>query len=78
MRDTRFAVFNVIGATAWVGGLFHAGVRLGSQPFVQAHISEIRLGIAAASATPVIHVWLRQRKADRRRPRAGMQQDRKP
>ena len=65
MAYSRFALFNVAGAIAWVVSLVYAGAYLGSQPFVRQHLSWITLGIVIVSVLPVAIAGLRGWRARR-------------
>jgi membrane-associated protein len=54
MRQSRFLLFNVSGALAWVFSLVSAGYFLGSRPFVQKHFSLIIYGIIVVSVMPIL------------------------
>jgi membrane-associated protein len=54
MAHTRFAVFNGIGALAWVSSLLLAGYYFGQAPFIKGHLTLIILTITALSLLPVV------------------------
>jgi len=63
MSYRRFALFNVLGAAAWVASLVYTGAYLGSRPFVRAHLSAITMLIVAVSALPLAAAGLRAIRA---------------
>jgi membrane-associated protein len=54
MAHTRFAVFNGIGALAWVSSLLLAGYYFGQAPLIKGHLTLIILTITALSLLPVV------------------------
>ncbi|MDH5340669.1 MAG: VTT domain-containing protein [Rubrivivax sp.] len=65
MSYSRFAVFNIAGAVAWVSLLVYAGAFLGSRPFVRDNLSAITLGIVALSVLPMVATGARALRAKR-------------
>jgi len=69
MHYRRFAMFNVIGAAAWVAALVYAGAFLGAMPLVRDHLSQFTLLIVGVSVLPfaakAIRAWLRSRRVAR-------------
>lgn len=63
MSYAKFALFNVVGAVAWVASLCLAGYWLGNMPWVKANLSIIIVGIIAVSLVPVAVGWLKHRAA---------------
>ena len=63
MSWTRFTLFNLIGAVAWVFSLCLAGYWLGNMPWVKANLSLIIVGIIAVSLLPVIVGYIRSKAA---------------
>ncbi len=59
MAHGRFALFNAIGALAWVGSLLLAGRLFGNIPFVKGHLTFMILGIVALTLVPVMLATLR-------------------
>lgn len=71
MDYRRFAIYNVIGAVAWVCLFTIGGYLFGNIPFVKEHFSLVILGIIGVSLMPVAIEWWRERKesaADDKRP----------
>lgn len=62
MHYRRFLIYNVIGATAWVGICTAAGYWFGNIPAVQEHFSLIIMGIVLVSVIPVAIAALNKRK----------------
>ncbi|MGA9394131.1 MAG: DedA family protein, partial [Azonexus sp.] len=58
MSYAKFALFNVVGAVAWVASLCLAGYWLGNMPWVKANLSIIIVGIIVVSLVPVAIGWL--------------------
>jgi membrane-associated protein len=54
MAHSRFAMFNGIGALAWVSSLLLAGYYFGQAPFIKGHLTLIILTITALSLLPVV------------------------
>jgi membrane-associated protein len=54
MAHTRFAIFNGVGALAWVSSLLLAGYYFGQAPFIKGHLTLIILTITALSLLPVV------------------------
>lgn len=65
MSYSRFALFNIAGAMAWVALLVYAGAFLGSLPLVQEHLSSITMAIVAVSILPMIVAGVRGLTANR-------------
>ena len=63
MSYAKFALFNVVGAVAWVASLCLAGFWLGNMPWVKANLSIIIVGIIVVSLVPVAIGWLKHRAA---------------
>ncbi|HET7400131.1 MAG TPA: DedA family protein [Usitatibacter sp.] len=61
MTPSRFTMFNLAGAAAWVGLLVYAGFFFGNIPWVKGNLTAIILGIVAVSLLPVVIAWLRAR-----------------
>jgi membrane-associated protein len=62
MSYRRFAMFNVVGAIAWVGLLIYAGAYFGSIPLVRDNLSIVSLSIVIVSAVPVVIAVIRGRR----------------
>ena len=63
MRYRDFAVFNVIGATAWVLSMTLLGYGLGSSiPNLQAHIEKVIVAVVFVSLLPGLVEWYRARR----------------
>lgn len=69
MSYSRFVLFNIAGAIAWVTLLVYAGAFFGSLPLVREHLSSLTMAIVAVSILPVIvagaRVFLGNRSASR-------------
>lgn len=62
MRYRTFALFNVVGALAWVVSMTLLGYYFGQIPFVQRHIEKVILLVIAISVAPVaIQAWRMKR-----------------
>lgn len=53
MNLLRFQLFNIIGATLWVGGLVTLGYFFGNVPIIKEHLSTIALVGVSAAIVPV-------------------------
>jgi membrane-associated protein len=62
MRSHAFAVFNAIGAIAWVVLCMGAGLLFGNVPLVKENFSLVALGIVAVSLLPVAIEYIRRRR----------------
>ena len=63
MRSHAFALFNLIGAAAWVGLCLGAGLLFGNVPIVKENFSLVTIGIVAVSLLPMVVEYLRHRGA---------------
>ncbi len=54
MNYFRFAVYNVVGAIAWVGICVGAGVAFGNIPFVKKNFELVIIGIVIVSVMPMV------------------------
>jgi membrane-associated protein len=63
MTYRRFAMFNVVGAVVWVGGLVWAGALFGRLEFVQKNFHFVTLAIIVISVLPIAVEWWRSRGA---------------
>lgn len=63
MSYARFALFNLLGAAAWVLSLCLAGFWLGNLPWVKANLSLLIVGIIAVSLIPVAIGYFKHRAA---------------
>ena len=61
MSYSRFAVANVAGAIAWVGGCVGAGYAFGQVPVIKENFSLVVLGIVVVSLIPVVVAFFRAR-----------------
>jgi membrane-associated protein len=61
MTYSRFAVFNVMGAIAWVGICLLAGYGFGNVPVVRENFSLVAIGIVLVSVIPIAIELLRSR-----------------
>jgi membrane-associated protein len=62
MGYARFAMFNVVGAIAWVVGFTLAGYWFGGQPFVKKNFQYVVLAIIVISVIPVFVEIIRARR----------------
>jgi membrane-associated protein len=63
MGYLRFAIYNVVGAIAWVTSMTVAGYVLGSLvPNIEQRIHLVIAGVIAVSLIPPALAWLRRRK----------------
>lgn len=62
MTYSRFILFNVVGAIAWVVSMMGAGVLFGGMEIVQKNFELVVLGIVGLSVLPMLIEWLRARK----------------
>ena len=58
----RFVIYSVVGALAWVGSFVTIGYKLGTYEWVQDHIGYIVIGLIAATSTPLLIAYLRNKK----------------
>lgn len=65
MTYTRFAVYNVTGAVAWVSSFLLAGYFFGQLPFVKQSFHLVILGIIVVSVIPVVVEFVRARREAR-------------
>ncbi len=63
MTAHSFAMFNVVGAVAWVGLCLGAGYVFGNVPIIKNNFSLVTIGIVAVSVLPVLVELLRARTA---------------
>jgi membrane-associated protein len=63
MTYVRFAVFNLIGALAWVLSLTLAGYWFGNQPWIKQNLSVVIIAIIAISFLPVAIGYLKHKTA---------------
>ena len=61
MPSPSFAFYNFVGAIAWVGLCFGAGILFGNVPIVKNNFSLVTIGIVFVSLLPVLVEWLRHR-----------------
>jgi membrane-associated protein len=66
MSYARFAVYNIIGAVAWVLLCVLAGVFFGKLAFVQSHFEMVIVAVVIISVMPMVIEYLRVRLASRR------------
>ncbi len=58
MTYTRFTLFNVVGALAWVVSLTFAGYWFGNMPWIKQNLTAVIVGIIVLSLVPVgIGAW---------------------
>ncbi len=66
MNYSRFVVFNMVGALAWLGLMTGAGLLLGQIPFVAGNIDIIAIIIVLVSVLPILVGYLRKRSKQKR------------
>jgi membrane-associated protein len=64
MTYSTFALYNVVGAVAWVGICVGAGYAFGNVPVVKENFSLVALGIIFVSLMPAAVEFLRSRRGD--------------
>jgi membrane-associated protein len=62
MTYPRFALYNVLGALAWVGICLGAGYAFGNVPFVRDNFTLVALGIVAVSLLPMVFEVVQARR----------------
>ena len=62
MSYPSFALYNIVGAVAWVGLCVGSGYVFGNVPIVQDNFSLVVLGIVAVSILPMLVEYLRHRR----------------
>jgi membrane-associated protein len=62
MSARSFALYNAVGAVAWVSLCFGAGLLFGNVPVVKQNFSLVALGIVALSMLPMLVEYLRYRR----------------
>ncbi len=62
MASHSFVFYNFIGAVAWVGLCFGAGILFGNVPVVKSNFSLVTIGIVFVSILPVLVEWVRHRR----------------
>jgi membrane-associated protein len=65
MSYPRFALYNVVGAVAWVGLCCGAGYLFGNVPVVKENFSVVAIGIVLVSLLPMVFEYLRYRREPR-------------
>jgi membrane-associated protein len=68
MTYSKFALYNVVGAVAWVGVCAGAGYAFGNVPVVRDNFSLVALGIVLVSLLPAVAEYVRHRRAAQPRP----------
>ena len=63
MRSAAFALYNVVGAVAWVLLCLGAGLLFGNVPIVKENFSLVTIGIVAVSLLPMLVEYLRHRRS---------------
>ena len=64
MPSHSFVFYNLIGAVAWVGLCFGAGILFGNVPVVKNNFSLVTIGIVFVSILPVLVEWVRHRNSE--------------
>ena len=62
MSYPQFALYNVVGAVAWVGVCCGAGYLFGNVPVVKDNFSVVAIGIVLVSLLPMVIEYLRYRR----------------
>ncbi len=65
MSYGRFTVFNLMGATLWIGLILPCGWYFGGREFVRRRFEVIVLGIILVSVLPIVLEWWKARRASR-------------
>lgn len=65
MNYSRFAMYNVVGAFAWVGTFLTAGYFFGNLPIVKRNFHFVILAIIVISAIPPVMEWIKYRRERR-------------
>lgn len=63
MNYSKFILFNVVGAVAWVSLMLGSGWVLGQIPFVKERFELIVIGIVVVSVLPMVVEWFKSRGA---------------
>lgn len=63
MNYLKFAMYNVVGAIAWVSICVGAGVLFGSTPFVKKNFELVIVGIVVISVLPMAIEFIRAKRA---------------
>ena len=71
MTYPQFALYNVLGALAWVGICLGAGYAFGNVPVVRDNFTLVALGIVAVSLLPMVVEVVRARREGSRDPVSG-------
>jgi len=71
MSYRKFALYNVVGAIAWVSIFVWAGWRFGLTPFVQKNFHYVIVAIIVISILPGVFEWWRARRATAKQPPAA-------
>lgn len=62
MPYSKFQIYNVIGAVAWVAGITIAGYVFGNLPVIQRNFHIVILAIIVISALPAMLAWFKSRR----------------
>jgi membrane-associated protein len=68
MRYPRFFSYNVIGGFAWIASLVYSGYLFGNIPWVKDNLTLIVFAIVVITLTPAVSTFIREKRAQRRRP----------
>ena len=63
MQYSRFQMFNIVGATAWVVLFVGGGYLFGNIPLVRNHFGLVTIGIVVVSVLPVLFMALKSRNS---------------
>jgi len=61
MRYSNFLIFNLLGATIWIGGLLYTSYLFGNIPFIRLHFSAVIFSIIGLSLLPLFIELLRKK-----------------
>ena len=65
MSYPKFALYNVVGAVAWVGLCCGAGYLFGNVPVIKENFSLVAIGIVLVSLLPMVFEYVRYRREPR-------------
>jgi len=62
MRSAAFALYNLVGAVAWVCLCLGAGLLFGNVPVVKENFSLVTIGIVVVSLLPMVVEYVRRKR----------------
>jgi membrane-associated protein len=62
MTSAAFGLYNLVGATAWVGLCLGAGFVFGNVPIVKNNFSLVTIGIVVVSVLPMVYELMANRR----------------